>query len=257
MVWNIGDEYSTAPTELIFASSYSDSKSTTRKIDTTDKQPETVSSRRAATSRSGTFHRTWRIHRTGSRPSKSSVIFWCGYSSCIGHMISTGIRQLKNNLSHYVRQIEAGKRIAVTAHGRVVAELVPLRPAHVPGAAGTRSSSPQVSSSPQRSPMHLPGAAGYPPVAWHCFRQGRENGRGPVNTFGTGSAHFARAFWGVDFVPKRRATSLPSFLQIDPEERGQLVEGDEVDAVVEIHVARALHPVRAPWAGQPACRPLR
>jgi prevent-host-death family protein len=40
-------------------------------------------------------------------------------------MISTGIRDLKNNLSHYVRQIEAGKRVAVTAHGRVVAELVP------------------------------------------------------------------------------------------------------------------------------------
>lgn len=40
-------------------------------------------------------------------------------------MISTGIRELKNNLSHYVRQIEAGKRIAVTAHGRVVAEVVP------------------------------------------------------------------------------------------------------------------------------------
>ena len=36
-----------------------------------------------------------------------------------------GIRELKNNLSHYVRQAEAGKRIAVTAHGRVVAELVP------------------------------------------------------------------------------------------------------------------------------------
>jgi prevent-host-death family protein len=42
-------------------------------------------------------------------------------------MISKGIRELKNNLSHYVRQIEAGKRIAVTAHGRVVAELVPHR----------------------------------------------------------------------------------------------------------------------------------
>ncbi|HEX5932918.1 MAG TPA: type II toxin-antitoxin system prevent-host-death family antitoxin [Pseudorhizobium sp.] len=47
-------------------------------------------------------------------------------------MISTGIRELKNNLSHYVRQIEAGKRVAVTAHGRVVAELVPP-------AAGTRA----------------------------------------------------------------------------------------------------------------------
>jgi len=40
-------------------------------------------------------------------------------------MISTGIRELKNNLSRYVRQIEAGKRIAVTANGRIVAELVP------------------------------------------------------------------------------------------------------------------------------------
>jgi prevent-host-death family protein len=40
-------------------------------------------------------------------------------------MVSTGIRELKNNLSRYVRQIEAGKRIAVTANGRIVAELVP------------------------------------------------------------------------------------------------------------------------------------
>jgi antitoxin (DNA-binding transcriptional repressor) of toxin-antitoxin stability system len=39
-------------------------------------------------------------------------------------MISTGIREPNTNLSHYVREIEAGKRIAVTAHGRVVAELV-------------------------------------------------------------------------------------------------------------------------------------
>jgi antitoxin (DNA-binding transcriptional repressor) of toxin-antitoxin stability system len=35
------------------------------------------------------------------------------------------IRELKNNLSRYIRQVEAGQRIAVTAHGRVVAELVP------------------------------------------------------------------------------------------------------------------------------------
>lgn len=42
-------------------------------------------------------------------------------------MISTGIRELRDNLSHYVRQIEAGKRIAVTAHGRVIAELIPHR----------------------------------------------------------------------------------------------------------------------------------
>jgi prevent-host-death family protein len=39
--------------------------------------------------------------------------------------METGIRELKNRLSRYVRQVEAGRRIRVTAHGRVVAELVP------------------------------------------------------------------------------------------------------------------------------------
>jgi antitoxin (DNA-binding transcriptional repressor) of toxin-antitoxin stability system len=40
-------------------------------------------------------------------------------------MTSTGIRELKDNLSRYIRRIEAGERFAITAHGRVVAELVP------------------------------------------------------------------------------------------------------------------------------------
>ena len=40
-------------------------------------------------------------------------------------MASTGIRELKDNLSRFIRRIEAGERIAITAHGRVVAELVP------------------------------------------------------------------------------------------------------------------------------------
>jgi prevent-host-death family protein len=40
-------------------------------------------------------------------------------------MTQTGIRELKDNLSQYVRRVEAGERVAVTAHGRVVAELVP------------------------------------------------------------------------------------------------------------------------------------
>jgi prevent-host-death family protein len=40
-------------------------------------------------------------------------------------MISVGIRHLKNNLSHYVRRVEEGERIAVTDRGRVIAELVP------------------------------------------------------------------------------------------------------------------------------------
>lgn len=32
---------------------------------------------------------------------------------------------MKDKLSRYIRRIEAGDRIAVTSHGRVVAELVP------------------------------------------------------------------------------------------------------------------------------------
>ncbi len=43
----------------------------------------------------------------------------------IVRMPSTGVRQLKDNLSRYIRQVEAGDRVAITAHGRVVAELVP------------------------------------------------------------------------------------------------------------------------------------
>lgn len=38
---------------------------------------------------------------------------------------SVGIRELKNNLSKYVRQVEAGDVLIVTDRGRVVAELVP------------------------------------------------------------------------------------------------------------------------------------
>jgi prevent-host-death family protein len=39
--------------------------------------------------------------------------------------METGIRELKDNLSRYIRRMDAGERIVVTAHGRVVAELVP------------------------------------------------------------------------------------------------------------------------------------
>ena len=39
--------------------------------------------------------------------------------------MAAGIRELKDNLSEYVRRAEAGERISVTAHGRVVAELGP------------------------------------------------------------------------------------------------------------------------------------
>jgi antitoxin (DNA-binding transcriptional repressor) of toxin-antitoxin stability system len=42
-------------------------------------------------------------------------------------MAAVGIRELKNNLSRFVRRVERGERVAVTAHGRVVAELGPPR----------------------------------------------------------------------------------------------------------------------------------
>lgn len=38
-------------------------------------------------------------------------------------MTSTGIRDLKNNLSRYIRRLKPGSSIMVTDHGRVVAEL--------------------------------------------------------------------------------------------------------------------------------------
>lgn len=40
-------------------------------------------------------------------------------------MISAGIRDLKNNLSRYLRRVRAGERVVVTDRGEVVAELVP------------------------------------------------------------------------------------------------------------------------------------
>jgi len=47
-------------------------------------------------------------------------------------MTTVGIRELKNNLSHYVKEVMAGARIAVTDRGVVVAELIPPRPAALP-----------------------------------------------------------------------------------------------------------------------------
>lgn len=44
-----------------------------------------------------------------------------GYS----YGVETGIRELKDNLRRYIRRIEAEECVVVTAHGRIVAELVP------------------------------------------------------------------------------------------------------------------------------------
>src|SRR5688500_2712475 len=68
--------------------------------------------------------RRLRTQRVRSMPAGRQLpsVATCGY---IRGMTSTGIRELKDNLSRYIRRIEAGERIAITAHGRVVAELVP------------------------------------------------------------------------------------------------------------------------------------
>jgi prevent-host-death family protein len=50
-------------------------------------------------------------------------------------MVRAGIRELRDNLSRYIRRIESGERIVITAHGRAVAELVPpasARADHIP-----------------------------------------------------------------------------------------------------------------------------
>ena len=65
-----------------------------------------------------------RLRLLGKAPQTHSFtcVATCGYNLIV---TSTGIRELKDNLSRYIRRIEAGERIAITAHGRVVAELVP------------------------------------------------------------------------------------------------------------------------------------
>ena len=40
-------------------------------------------------------------------------------------MISAEIRKLKNNLSRYLKRVQAGESFALTDHGRIVAQLVP------------------------------------------------------------------------------------------------------------------------------------
>ncbi|HEY2930977.1 MAG TPA: hypothetical protein VGK99_04460 [Acidobacteriota bacterium] len=47
-------------------------------------------------------------------------------------MKTIGVRQLKNETSRVIRKLrEAGKPIGITYRGEVVAQLTPVRPAHV------------------------------------------------------------------------------------------------------------------------------
>jgi antitoxin (DNA-binding transcriptional repressor) of toxin-antitoxin stability system len=77
--------------------------------------------------------------------------------------MDTGIRELRDNLSRYIRRVESGERIAVTAHGRVVAELVPPGQASSPGVQGRLAA--LVASGAIRPPSD-PGT----PIEWPDIR---------------------------------------------------------------------------------------
>jgi prevent-host-death family protein len=78
--------------------------------------------------------------------------------------MATGIRELKDNLSRYIRRVESGERIAVTAHGRVVAELVP------PGSAPRRSTASRWDELIAAGILHPPVEAGDPFEDWPDIR---------------------------------------------------------------------------------------
>ena len=78
--------------------------------------------------------------------------------------METGVRELKDNLSRYIRRVEAGERVLVTAHGRVVAELVP--PASGPRTARRSQFDELVASGAIRPPVE----AGDPLEDWPDIR---------------------------------------------------------------------------------------
>lgn len=77
-------------------------------------------------------------------------------------MASIGIRELKDHLSRYIRRIEGGERIAVTAHGRIVAELVPHG---IPGGTPSRFDE-LIATGVIRPPLE----AGDPTEGWTAIR---------------------------------------------------------------------------------------
>ena len=78
--------------------------------------------------------------------------------------MEVGIRELKDNLSRYIRRIEAGERISVTAHGRVVAELVP------PGTDTRTSHGSRWDELIAAGVLHPPVEAGDPFEDWPAIR---------------------------------------------------------------------------------------
>lgn len=78
--------------------------------------------------------------------------------------MDTGVRELKNRLSAYIRRVEAGERVSVTAHGRVVAELVP------PGTGLGRVSGTRWDELLASGVLHPPAEPGDPFEAWPTIR---------------------------------------------------------------------------------------
>lgn len=77
--------------------------------------------------------------------------------------MEAGVRDLKNNLSRYIRKVEAGERVSITAHGRVVAELV----APSGGAGAFRSRWSELLAA---GVLHPPIEAGNPVEDWPDIR---------------------------------------------------------------------------------------
>ena len=72
--------------------------------------------------------------------------------------MDTSIRDLKANLSHYIRQVEAGETITVSIHNRPVAKIIPIKQkpslkelANLPGILWN-GGKPKGSRKPQRMP---------------------------------------------------------------------------------------------------------
>jgi prevent-host-death family protein len=95
-----------------------------------------------------------------SRPGLIDVAT-CGYTRS---MTSTGIRELRDRLSRYIRRVEAGERVAITAHGRVVAELVP------PGAAARGRSRRRFDELIAAGTIRPPLESGHPTEDWPDIR---------------------------------------------------------------------------------------
>lgn len=77
-------------------------------------------------------------------------------------MAATGIRNLKNNLSRYLRRVMRGERILVTDRGRVVAELRPAGGAAGPADGATRYRQLVEQGIVRRAAEHGDPLAGWP-----------------------------------------------------------------------------------------------